>query len=62
MVLYACKDNFDEAHLNTTGVCYHPNMPPSFKACVGVSPMFAWAVGGVVSSCFAYFVEEDQYW
>ena len=27
MVLYACQDDFDLAHLNVTGKCYHPNMP-----------------------------------
>ena len=51
MLLFVCKDSFNENHLNVTGDCYeNRNMPPSIKECVGVSPMFGWAVGGVVSS------------
>ena len=49
MVIYVCKDNFNETHLNITGPCYDHNMPPSIKECVPISPMFAWAVGGTVS-------------
>ena len=49
MVLYICKNTFNDSHLNVTGGCYdHRNMPPSIMECAGVSPMFAWAVGGVV--------------
>ena len=49
MVLYICKNSFNDSHLNATGGCYdHRNMPPSIIECAGVSPMFAWAVGGVV--------------
>jgi len=51
MVLYVCKDSFNETHLNITGSCYaNRNMPPSIRECAGSSPMYAWAVGGVVSS------------
>ena len=51
IVVYVCKDSFNETHLNVTGSCYNNrNMPPSITECVGVSTMFAWAVGGVVSS------------
>ena len=50
MLLFVCKDSFNETHLGTTGDCFDDrNMPPSITECVGVSPMFAWAVGGVVS-------------
>eukprot|EP00795_Rhopilema_esculentum_P003452 gene3452-1831_t len=48
MVLYICKNTFNDSHLNVTGSCRdNHNMPPSIKECVGVSPMYAWAVGGV---------------
>ena len=50
MVLYICKNTFNDSHLNATGSCRgNHNMPPSIKECVGVSPMYAWAVGGMVS-------------
>ena len=53
MVLYSCQHDFDEKHLNVTGLCYHPNMPRSVQECAGNSAVFAWAVGGVVrESCF----------
>ncbi len=47
MVLYACKENFDESHLNASGACRHPNMPDSVRECVGRASVYAWAVGGV---------------
>ena len=49
IVLYSCQHNFDERHLNATGLCSHPNMPSSVKECAGNSAVYAWAVGGVVS-------------
>ena len=51
IVVYVCKDSFNETHLNVTGSCYaNRNMPPSIRECAGSSPMYAWAVGGVVSN------------
>eukprot|EP00795_Rhopilema_esculentum_P003456 gene3458-1835_t len=48
MVLYICKNTFNDSHLNATGSCFdYRNMPPSITECAGISPMFAWAVGGV---------------
>ena len=53
MVIYVCKDSFNETHLNISGDCYYDrNMPKSIKECVPISPMYAWAVGGVVSNLF----------
>ena len=54
MLVYACKDDFDEAHLNVTGLCYEPNMPPSIRGCVGISPILGWAVGGNVILLYSY--------
>ena len=48
ILLYACKDNFDPAHLNITGECYG-SMPSSIRECAGGTAIFAWAIGGNVS-------------
>lgn len=46
MLLYECSDNFPTHHLNYTGNCYGPDMPPPGKDCAGASAFAAWAIGG----------------
>ncbi|XP_068702591.1 DBH-like monooxygenase protein 1 [Montipora foliosa] len=46
MLLYQCRDDVPEHHLNYTGRCYSSNMPPPLRQCSGSSTIFAWAVGG----------------
>ena len=63
MLLYSCQHDFDEKHLNVTGLCYHPNMPRSVQECAGNSAVFAWAVGGVVrESCFIDLLSVSVAW
>jgi len=46
IIIYICKDTFNETHLNVTGSCYrNRNMPPSIRECAGLSVMHAWAIG-----------------
>jgi len=48
IIIYVCKDSFNETHLNVSGSCYeNRNMPPSIEECARSSPMIGWAVGGV---------------
>ena len=54
IVLYECKDDFPKRHLNYTGRCFGPNMPPAVDQCAGLSAIASWAIGGKVSKSLAY--------
>ena len=50
ILLYECSDNFPKHHMNYTGRCYGPDMPPPVEDCTGVTTIAAWAIGGKVST------------
>ena len=49
MLLYECPDDITRQHLNYSGECYGPNMPPAITQCAGFSAITSWAIGGKVS-------------
>ena len=49
MLLYECRDDITRQHLNYSGECYGPNMPPAITQCAGSAAVASWAIGGKVS-------------
>ena len=48
IVVYECRDDYPDHHLNITGQCYSPDMPPPAAKCAGATAIAAWAIGGNV--------------
>ena len=48
ILVYECKDDYPDHHLNYTGQCYSPDMPPPVAKCTGATTIAAWAIGGNV--------------
>ena len=65
MIVYECRDDFPDHHLNYTGRCYSPDMPPPVAKCTGATTIAAWAIGGNVGYMpllvnLAQFVTESR--
>ena len=48
IVVYDCRDDYPDHHLNYTGRCYSSDMPPPVARCTGLTTIAAWAIGGNV--------------
>ena len=48
ILVYECTDDYPDHHLNYTGRCYSPDMPPPAAKCTGATTIAAWAIGGNV--------------
>ncbi|KAK2561145.1 DBH-like monooxygenase protein 1-like protein [Acropora cervicornis] len=46
ILVYECTDDYPDHHLNYTGRCYSPDMPPPAAKCTGATTIAAWAIGG----------------
>ena len=48
IIVYECRDDFPDHHLNYTGRCYSSDMPPPVARCTGFTIIAGWAIGGNV--------------
>ncbi|XP_015758353.1 PREDICTED: DBH-like monooxygenase protein 1 isoform X1 [Acropora digitifera] len=46
IVVYDCRDDYPDHHLNYTGRCYSSDMPPPVARCAGRTTIAGWAIGG----------------